>query len=197
MTKTVAGNGKSGQAKATAKTDDSDEADVGKIRDILFGAQMADYEQRFKALESALERRVSAAVSEATSQHKALQERLVSEVEKLTQINAQEASERAQAVANLERTARETAARIDERIAELDEHLAKENAEIRHELFDSHQQVLTETKALLGTLDEVVQTSNQDLQDKKADRTELAGLFESFAQTLTRGFKIAEADPQK
>ena len=195
MTKTVAGNGKSGQAKA--KTEENDEADVGKIRDILFGAQMAEYEQRFKALESAMERKVSTAVNDAAAQHKALQERLVSEVEKLTQTSAQEAAERAQAVTNLERAARDTATRIDERIAELDEHLAKENAEIRHELFESHQQVLAETKALLGTLDEVVQTSNQDLQDKKADRTELAGLFESFAQTLTRGFKIAEADPQK
>tara|TARA_R110002096_G_scaffold247552_2_gene439936 strand:- start:5093 stop:5680 length:588 start_codon:yes stop_codon:yes gene_type:complete len=195
MTKAVAGNGKSGQAKA--KTEDSDEADVGKIRDILFGAQMAEYEQRFKTLEATLERRVNAAVKDAAAQHQALQERLVGEVEKLTQSNTQEATERAEAIANLERSARDTAARIDERIAELDEHLAKESAEIRHELFESHQQVLAETKSLLATLDDVVQTSNQDLQDKKADRTELAGLFESFAQTLTRGFKIAETDPQK
>jgi len=195
MTKTVAGNGKSGQAKA--KSEETDDADVGKIRDILFGAQMAEYEQRFKTLESALERRVTAAVTDAATQHKALEERLVSEVEKLMQTSTQEASERAQAIAKLERSAHETAARIDERIAELDEHLAKENAEIRHELFESHQQVLAETKSLLATLDDVVQTSNQDLQDKKADRTELAGLFESFAQTLTRGFNIAEADPQK
>ncbi len=195
MTKAVAGNGKSGQTKA--KTEEADDADVGKIRDILFGAQMAEYEKRFKTLESTLERRVNAAVSDAAAQHQALQERLVSEVAKLTQTNEHEAGERAQAIAKLERSARETAARIDERIAELDEHLAKENAEIRHELFESHQQVLAETKSLLATLDDVVQTSNQDLQDRKADRTELAGLFESFAQTLTRGFKMVEADSQK
>lgn len=195
MTKTTAGNGKSGQSKT--RPENGGDADVDKIRDIIFGDQMTAYERRFKALESALEQRVTKAVSEAAAQHQALQERLATEVDKLTESNNKETSERARTVNALERAAREAAARIDERIAELDEHLAKENADIRHELVESHQQVLAETKALIGTLDEVVQTSNQELHDKKADRTELAGLFESFAQTLTRGFQVPDNDAQK
>lgn len=190
MSKTSNGSGKSAQAASEA-----DEAsDVGKIRDIIFGEQMLDYDRRFKALEGAMERRFSESSADVEAQAKQMHDFVVAEISKLTEKGDREAEERSRATAELEKSAKATAARMEERLSELDEHLAKESADIRHEMIDGHNQVLSETKALLSTLDEMVQSSNQDLHDKKADRTELADLFKSFAMSLNRSFDLPEAD---
>ena len=182
------------RANGAAEIADAEQAEgnVDKIRDILFGGQMRDYERRFERLEAEFTRKLTALENEFKSKIEALDAQAKREVEKLTKKAAQEKKERTSALTELAGSVTSLGSRVDERLGELDDHLAGESSEIRRDLENTRIEVMDETNRLISEITELMREESDALQDTKADRVELASLFTEFAMRLNREFDLPE-----
>ena len=182
------------RSNGAAESADAEQAEgnVDKIRDILFGGQMREYERRFERLEAEFTRKLTALENEFKSKLEALDAEAKREVDKLTKKATQEKKDRTAALTELSGSLTTLGARIDERLGELDDHLAGESSEIRRDLENTRVEVMDETNRLITEVTELMREESDSLQDTKADRVELAGLFTEFAMRLNREFDLPE-----
>ncbi len=180
-----------GSANAT-EADEQAEGNVDKIRDILFGGQMREYERRFERLEAEFSRKLTQFDNEMKTKVEHLDAHAKREFDKVTKKYTQEKKERVAALAEMSTSVTNLSARIDERLGELDDALAGEGKEIRRDLENTRIEVMDETNRLVGELSELMKVESDTLQDTKADRAELASLFTEFAMRLNREFDLPE-----
>ena len=177
---------------AEAADAEQSEGNVDKIRDILFGGQMREYERRFERLEAEFTRKLTNLENEFKSKLEALDAQAQREIEKLTKKSTQEKKERTAALTELSNSLTALGGRIDERLGELDDNLAGESSEIRRDLENTRVEVMDEANRLINEVTELMRVESDALQDTKADRVELAGLFSEFAMRLNREFDLPE-----
>lgn len=180
-----------GAAKA-AEAEDQAEGNVDKIRDILFGGQMREYERRFERLEAEFSRKLTQFDNELKAKVEHLDSHAKREFDKLTKKYTQEKKERVAALADATTSVTTLSARIDERLGELDDALAGEGTEIRRDLENTRIEVIDETNRLVGELSDLIKVESDTLQDTKADRAEIANIFSEFAMRLNREFELPE-----
>lgn len=182
------GNG-SAKGKALAEAGAGGGANLEKIRDILFGAQVHDFEKRFARLEERLLKETSDARAETKKRFDSLESFIRKELESLGDRLKSEQEERTEAVKEITRELRDSARSLDKRIAQLDEVTTKNQRELR-------QQVLDQSKALT----EEIRVRNREtmtalskeiavLRVGKTDRAALAGLLTDLAVRLTNDLK--------
>ena len=127
-------------------------ANVDKIRDILFGAQMRDYDKRFARLEDRLIKDAEALREEMRKRLDALESFVKQEAEALGQRLKTEKSERGEAVKDLGRELRETAKGIEKKIAQLDDDFNAGQGELRAKILEQFKSLSTEIKESLRGL---------------------------------------------
>ena len=179
-------------ANDAVDSDNPAEGNVDKIRDILFGGQMREYERRFERLEAEFTRKLTQLENDYKSKIESLDAQAKREIDKLTKKHTQEKKERTAALTELSSSLSSLGTRLDERLGELDDHLAGESSEIRRDLENSRNEVMDETSRLVSEGTELMRVESDALQDTKADRVELAGLFSEFALRLNREFDLPE-----
>ncbi|MEM7467831.1 MAG: hypothetical protein AAF387_13240 [Pseudomonadota bacterium] len=179
-------------AAEAADADNQTEGNVDKIRDILFGGQMRDYERRFEKLEAEFQRKMSQLENDFKAKIESLDTQAKREIDKLTKKATQEKKERTAALTELSGSLSAMGARLEERLVELDDGLAGESSEIRRDLENTRVEVMDETSRLVTEVTELMRVENDSLQDTKADRVELAGLFSEFAMRLNREFDLPD-----
>src|SRR5579863_9865008 len=101
-------------------------ANVDKIRDILFGSQMRDYDKRFGRLEDRLIKDAESLREEMKKRFESLEGFVQKELESLSHRLKSEKSERSEALKDLGTQHRESAKTIEKRVTTLDDQLAAE-----------------------------------------------------------------------
>ena len=167
-------------------------ANVDKIRDIIFGSQMRDYEKRFARLEERLTADAQALREDTKKRFDTLEAFVQKEVDSLTQRLKGEKSERSEALKELTRELRDTAKTFDKRLSQLDDQLAKEAATLRNQLLDQSKQLAAEIEAKYRALSSTLDRETQSLRADKTDREALADLFTEMALRLRNEFKLPE-----
>jgi hypothetical protein len=156
---------------------------IDKIRDILFGSNMRDYEQRFSRLEEALKKE-SSDLRDSTRRHL---ETLESFVHK--EFAALEAR------LNTERDERSaTSAAILRKIGEVESQESQAKREIRNDLLQQCKDLTDAIRVKGDELIALLERRAQELQHSKTDRAALAGLFNEVALRLTDQFKVNGGD---
>jgi hypothetical protein len=156
---------------------------IYKIRDILFGSNMRDYEQRFARLEEALKKE-STDLRETTRRHLEALESFVHKELAALEVRL-----------NTERDERSAiAASILKKIGEMESHEAQAKREIRNDLLQQSKELTAAIRAKGEELIVLLERRAQELQHAKTDRAALAGLFNEVALRLTDQFKITGAD---
>lgn len=156
---------------------------IEKIRDILFGSNMRDYEQRFARLEEAL-RKESADLRDTTR-------RQLDSLESFVQKEFAALESRL----NAERDERSAgAASILKKIGEMENMEAQANREIRSDLLQQSKELTDAIRSKGEEIIALVERRSQELQHAKTDRAALAGLFNEVALRLTDQFKVTGAD---
>ncbi len=156
---------------------------IDKIRDILFGSNMRDYEQRFARLEEALKKE-SSDLRETTRRHLEALEAFVHK--ELAALDVR---------LNTERDERsETSASLLKKIGELENQEAQAKREIRNDLLQQSKELTDAIRAKGEELIALLERRAQELQHAKTDRAALAGLFNEVALRLTDQFKVTGAD---
>ena len=109
---------------------------VDRIRSILFGSQMRDYDGRFQKLEERLSREATELRGELQRQLQALEAFMKGEAESMTNRVKTEQSERGQAVERLAHEMTETAKGLELKINNLDSQAAKDIRDLREQLLE-------------------------------------------------------------
>lgn len=173
---------------------ESGAGNIDKIRDIIFGSNMREYEQRFARLEEALKKE-SSDLRETTRRHlEALEGFVHRELAALeARLNA-ERDERSESHSRLAADLSTSSASIVRKIGDLENHEAQAKREIRNDLLQQSKELTDAIRNKGEELVALLERRAQELQHGKADRTALAGLFNEVALRLTDQFKVTGAD---
>ncbi|HUA19836.1 MAG TPA: hypothetical protein VMU80_10565 [Bryobacteraceae bacterium] len=173
---------------------DASAGNVDKIRDILFGTQMRDYEQRFSRLEEAL-RKESQELRDTTRRHlDALEAFVHKELAALEARLNTEREERAEGQTRLTSDLSSTSASIFRKIGEFENQEAQAKREIRNDLLQRSKELSDAIQLKGEELVALLERRSQELQHAKTDRAALASLFSEVSLRLTDQFKVTGAD---
>jgi hypothetical protein len=164
-------------------SNDPGPGNIDKIRDILFGSNMRDYEQRFSRLEEALKKE-SSDLRETTRRHLEALETFVHKELAALEVRL-----------NTERDERsETSASILKKIGEFENQESQAKREIRNDLLQQSKELSDAIRGKGEELIALLERRAQELQHAKTDRAALAGLLNEMALRLTDQFKVTGAD---
>ncbi|MGC2110964.1 MAG: hypothetical protein WA655_15690 [Candidatus Korobacteraceae bacterium] len=169
---------------AVAETAEASGASVDKIRDILFGSQIKNYETRFARLEDALARETTEIKDTMRRRLDSLEAFFKSETASLASRLKAESDEREETLNNLSRELKTTGAQLSKKILDLDNKLAQERSAARQELMTETRKLLDEIRQRNESLNALLETRVQELRHAKADRSALAALFVELAVRL-------------
>jgi hypothetical protein len=134
-------------AEARVPNPEKEGANVDKIRDILFGSQMRDYEKRFARLEESVTKALDALRDDTTRRLDTLSGFVQQEVESLSQRIKTEKSERGESVKDLARELKDAAKVLEKKLSALDEQLSDGQSELRAKLLEHSKSFAAELEA--------------------------------------------------
>ncbi len=197
-----------GQAKAKDGIDSNNQAqgtdnglathdesgNVDKIREILFGGQMRDYNKRFARLEERLLKE-STDLRESTKRSlEGLEAYVRQEFQSLSNRLQAEQKTREGSVENVSRELHETAKTLDSKLAHFDSQTTQAQSDLRHQLLEQSKGLSEEIRRKSDELSALLDREVKDLNHGKTDRAALAALFTELALRLNNDFKIPGQD---
>lgn len=157
------------------------EESVGKIRDILFGGHMREYEIRFQNLEAHLQSESRRAQDEIERRFGRLEDYIREEFSKLSSRLQHETSERTAATKTLETTISTAEGRMSSIMQTLDTGLKQDYQDLRRNLYDLGLEQEQKLREARGELIASMQTHSRQLQNDKLGRDTLATLLDDLA----------------
>ena len=180
---------------------------IEKVRDILFGTQMRDYEKRFVRMEERMGKEVSnlrdetkkrfdAIESYAKREVESLIDRLTVEQNERTELVKREAellnsrlkaeqNERVEAIKELSRELKEADRLLEKRITQLDDQLSKTSRELRQQLLDQSKELSEVIRLKYEDAMAALERVARELRVDKVDRSKLSELLMGMALHLT------------
>lgn len=163
---------------------------IDKIRDILFGSQMRDYDRRFTRLEERMQRENAELKDEIRKRLETLEGYIRNEVDALSTRLKTEQSERGDSVKEVARELKEITQSLEKKTAQLDDLLNKNHRDLRQQALDQSKQLLEEIQAKHQSLSQSLDRAVQELSVDKMERNGLADLFTEMALRLNNQFHI-------
>ena len=181
--------------RRTAKNTTVDDVDgnVDKIRDILFGSQMRDFEQRLEATEKRLVDAIERMAKDMERRIDRLDKYARREVDKLSDQIKEERKTRVAEGKNSAGELGNLTEQVESWFADVDEQLANESRELRNALHDQGEELTTQLREARGQLQDSLQKETAELKDDKLAREDLAALLTEVAMRLNKDFKLPKA----
>lgn len=170
---------------AKAAKEEPDIGSVDKIRDIIFGNQMRDYEKRFSRLEERLMGEIKDLRVETGKRLDSIEQFIKKEIESLSERLDAEQKQRAEKDEALSKDLKENIGSVSKTIERLDEKQIKDSRDLRQQLLDQSKnlsnQILDKHKESSHALDQNV----QELREDKVDRSALSELLMEMAVRMS------------
>jgi hypothetical protein len=160
-----------------------------KIRDILFGAQVQDFEKRFARLEERLLKETSDARLETKKRFEGLEAFIKKELESLSDRIKAEQGERTEAGKELSREFREAGRALEKKLAQLDDVTTKNQRELRQQILDQSKALTEEIRNRVRESAAALSREIRELRSGKTDRSALASLFTDAAMRMSNDVK--------
>jgi DNA anti-recombination protein RmuC len=165
---------------------------IDQIRDIIFGAQMRDYEQRFARLEERLLKASADLRDDVAKRLQTLEQYIKKETEALgTDLKAEQKTRGAELRA-LGAELADSDKGTDQRFAKLEDVVTKGQRELRGLLLDQSKSLAEEIQRRHGELSTALKQESSELRGSKTDRAALAGMLAEMAKRLTDEIKKPE-----
>jgi hypothetical protein len=192
------------KARPSAKTASADGAvqsaeelgggNIDKVRDILFGGQMRDYERRFNRLDERLLQESADLRDDVRKRISALEQFVKQETESLAERIKAEHEEWTDATKELSRESREAGKAFEKKTGQLDDQIGKVQRESRQQILELRQAMADDLRqAVDGVLARLAKES-QELRNDKTDRATLAELLTEMAMRLNNELSIPGVD---
>lgn len=166
---------------------------VDKIRDILFGGQMKDYERRFVKLEEKLTQEANRLAQDMEARIDSLDKFMRRELERRTEQLQQERKERIDALKSLDAELQKVNDNLVERLEQLDRNTQAEISETRQEFHDEVAILQTRLREQHDALQKELENESESLRQDKVSRDSLANLFSEVALRLNGEFNVPDA----
>lgn len=158
---------------------------VDKIRDILFGSKMRDYERKFTRLEERIMKEVTRLREESSRRFDDLEGYLNKEVESLSTRLKNEQNNRTEAEKDLADDLIKTAKLLEKKLAEMGDQFDSTTRELRQQLLDQSKTLSLEIGRKYDETSVALERSAEELRDEKVDRSALSGLLTELALRLS------------
>ena len=166
---------------------------VDRIRDILFGSQMRDYDGRFQRLDERLAREAAEARADVQRRIEGLENFLKGEVHSLTNRLNAEQSDRGGAIEKLSRDLAETARALESRIKNLDDRAAAEIHALREPLLEQSKALSAEIKEKHEQMKAGLDHEAAQIRGAMTGREALAEMLSEVALRLKNEFRVPGA----
>ena len=176
---------KSSGPAAGMGNDIADAGNMDKIRDILFGNQAKDYDNRFDLMEQQLNQETAELKDEMLKRIDALESYFKQEVKDLNARLKSEAGERADAVKMIRREIKEGFETLNKKLANDEENLAKKSTELREQILEQSKSLTAEIMSKYDQTSTNLKQTAQQLDDSKVNRSDLSGFFLEIAMRLS------------
>ena len=163
---------------------------VDRIRDILFGPQMRDYDGRFQRLEDNLAREANEIRADAQKRLEALERFIKGEVDSINSRAAAEHGERCNATDKLGRDLAETSRNLDTKVSNLSEQTAKNLGELRELLLEQSKALSAEIKEKHDQMKAGLDHEAAQIRSAMTGREALAEMLSEVALRLKNEFRI-------
>ena len=167
---------------------------VDRIRDILFGSQMRDYEGRFQRVEERLGREAQELRADVQKRLEALEVFMKGEGESMSNRVKTEQWERSQAMEKLGRELAETAKRLDEKLGGLDEQRGNEIRDLRHQLLEQSKALSNEIREKHDQLKAGLEHEAGQIRGAMTGREALAEMLSEVSLRLKGEFRVPGAN---
>jgi hypothetical protein len=175
------------------KADAAGGSNIDQLRDIIFGGQMREYEQRFTRMEERLAKELADVREEVRDRCTALERYVRDEFESITVELRVTQQSRATEERRLSQSIADAAKGAEERIAALSDLVTREHRELRAQLLEQTTTVTEDVQRRHADLLALVERDAAELRDGKADRAVLSALFMEVALRL-RGDEVVPAE---
>jgi len=171
-----------------------DISNIDKIRDILFGGQMRDYDRRFSRVEEQLVKESLELREDTRKRFEALEAFLKAEFAALTDRLQAEQRTRDDAVSGLWRGVQESSQALSAKLGEAQEQTARAHSALRQQILSQSQDLSDEMRRKQEEIAALIQREVADLNHGKADRSSLATLLTEMAMRLNNDLKLPVAN---
>jgi DNA anti-recombination protein RmuC len=168
----------------------AESGNIDKIRQILFGNQMRDYEKRFSRLEERLLKESADLRDETRKRFDALETFIKNEMEALTGRLRAEQSAREESAQNLSREMQAASKSLEKKLGQADEQNSRSQRELRQQILDQSKTLSDEIRQKHEEISAMLAREVAELSHDKTDRSALAALFSEVALRLNDEFKI-------
>jgi len=166
---------------------------IDQVRDLLFGGNMRDYDKRFKRLEDRFSQENLSFREEMFERVKALEERLDTEIDALTEKARLERQESDSTLQNLELELKILKNDLNKRLTQIDDKFNYELKTLRQQTHNKFQELSLQIRQQNNTLTGLIKQEVSELQDDKVSRNDLAAFFNELAVHLTRNYDYGES----
>ena len=177
-------------ASANSSSDENTGGSVDKIRDILFGAQMREYDRRFTRLEERLLKEASDLREETRQHFDTLESFIKSEFAALSDRLKTENRQRDEMGAEMNTRLQESAKALERKLMQLDELTAQNQRALRQQMLEQAKTMNDELRRKYEELGSVIAREADSLRHDKTDRAALADLFTEVAMRLNHDFEL-------
>ena len=158
---------------------------VDKIRDILFGSQMREYERRFSRLEERMLKEITNLKEDLKKGFDSLETYIKKEVELLSDRQKIEQDDRTAAIQEVSRDLKDTATTIEKKIANIEDQLNKRARDLHDQILTQSKNISEEVQKKHEAISASLERETQELQNDKVDRSNLGELLMEMAMRLT------------
>lgn len=166
---------------------------VDRIRDILFGSQMRDYDSRFQRLDERLSREAAEARADVQRRLDGLEGFLKSEVESLRGWLGSEQAERGNAIEKLTRDLAETARALEMKRSNLDERAGRDVHELRQQLLEQATALRNEMRERHEQMEAGLNREAEQIRGAMTGREALAEMLSEVSLRLKNEFRVPGA----
>lgn len=170
-----------GQAQASML---SGAGNVDKIRDILFGSQMREYEKRFVRLEDRMQKEVNSLKDDLRKGFESLEHYMKKEFELVNERQKKEHDDRSNAVQALSDDLKNASLNLEKKISLVEEQLDKKTRELRDEMLNQYKTLSDEIRQKHEAITTLLEREAHELQVEKVDRNNLSELLMEMAMRL-------------
>jgi hypothetical protein len=178
------------QPTGDASQQPAESGNVDKIREILFGGQMREYEKKFVRLEERLAKEASELRDDIKRSVDALETFVKKEFEALTNRLQAEQLSRENSIEGVSRELLYTARGLETKLAQFDNQAVQGQRDLRHQLLEQSKTLGEEIRRKYEEVSTTLEREVAELNNDKTDRASLSALFTELALRLNRDFKI-------
>ena len=171
-----------------------EEEGIDKVRDILFGAQFRQYEQKFKHLEDLVQKEIANLRSETTKSAATLETYVKKEQEALSEQVRNEETSRKESVEELSDKLDRAIKNLEKKMGQLSEKVIAGQRDLEEQILQQSKSLMEEIRSQNSQVSSSLDQSVNELRTEKMDRLSFANLLMEVAMRLKDEFKIPEVE---